>query len=1047
MRIGVIFLLLLFCLFFPGYGQGDDDGRFLAEIEKRVTELMKQGNIPGLSLVIVRGQESTYVKGFGYADLEKKRAVTPQTLFELASCSKAFTALAVLRLAKEGMIDLDAAVSLYLPWFYVEWSGVRHDITLRQLLHHTSGIPARTISDIPISGSEDALVNTVRNIVGVRLDHAPGSRYEYATVNYDILGAIIESVTGKSFEEYMRLYVFEPLGLRHTVVGVPGKNPLMASGYKIGFFAPRRYDAPLFRGNNPAAYIVSNGSDMARWLGLQMGLVKTEFAALLQTSWTPDLSVTPQDSALSSYAMGWIVNQYRSRLVYHTGLNPAFSAYIAFRPDDKVGIVLLANCSSNFTSYIGNEVMGRLSGRERRQAAPPRHMVDLVCSVLSFALGLYLLGVLVAGLIKIIGAFRGRITFEPLTWKKLTRFSVTLVASTPYLLGIYLLPGAIARVSWQTAIIWGPYSFWVAITMLLITFAVSYIFYFTSLIFPYKNKYVNQIPVIIVLGILTGLANTSVLFLITTSFFSNIKLGYLIYYFFMAYSIYVIGAKLVRTKMIHLTNNITLDLRIDLIRKLLDSVYQEFETLKDGRIFTTLNGDTAVLAGSARLIIGFTTSLITSTSAFLYLSTISFTATLVVLMVVVIMAGYYYLISKIARRYMEEARDTQNVYMSLLNHMIRGFRELSIHWRRKKEFEEDLIGSCREFRSKSITAALKFLHSGLIGNSFVMIILGMLSIVLPRVATNIKTITLISFVMVLLYLIGPINGLLAAIPGITQLKVSWDRIKEFVRDIGAEGDDDSVKQFIRDLDRKVKAVVSERSPLPFDKNQVESITTEGLKFQYKGGEGDEHFSVGPIDLGAKKGEIVFIIGGNGSGKTTLAHLLTGLYVPDGGSIKINGKEIPHDRLGEYFSTVFSNYHLFEKLYDLDLGGRDGEVENYLKMLNLREKVRLENGAFSTLNLSGGQRKRLALLQCYLEDCPIYLFDEVASDQDPEFRRFFYRHLLLQMKERGKIVFAVTHDDHYFDVADTIVKMDMGKIDFITDTYQIQLNKKEAEREA
>jgi ABC-type siderophore export system fused ATPase/permease subunit len=211
--------------------------------------------------------------------------------------------------------------------------------------------------------------------------------------------------------------------------------------------------------------------------------------------------------------------------------------------------------------------------------------------------------------------------------------------------------------------------------------------------------------------------------------------------------------------------------------------------------------------------------------------------------------------------------------------------------------------------------------------------------------------------------------------------------------------------------------------------EVDSLKVQGLMFAYEP-EDEEHekgFAVGPIDFEVKKGEALFIIGGNGSGKTTIAKLITGLYTGDKGSIKINNVEIDNTRIGEYFSTIYSNYHLFKKIYGVDIDGKEPEIQKYLKILNLEEKVQLNNGSFSTLDLSGGQRKRLALMQCCLEDRPIYLFDEVAADQDPEFRRFFYREMLTKMKQKGKIVIAITHDDHYFDVADKIIKMDMGKI--------------------
>jgi putative pyoverdin transport system ATP-binding/permease protein len=195
--------------------------------------------------------------------------------------------------------------------------------------------------------------------------------------------------------------------------------------------------------------------------------------------------------------------------------------------------------------------------------------------------------------------------------------------------------------------------------------------------------------------------------------------------------------------------------------------------------------------------------------------------------------------------------------------------------------------------------------------------------------------------------------------------------------------------------------------------------------------------VGPVSFEAGRGEIIFIIGGNGSGKTTLSKLLTGLYRPDKGEVLINDKITPPEVLGEYFSVVFSPAYYFERIYNVDLAGRENEIQEYLQILRLENKVSVKDGKFSTINLSGGQRKRLALLLCYLEDAPVYLFDEWAADQDPEYRKFFYRILLPRMRDKGKIVIAVTHDDHYFDVADKVLKMDHGKMEFFTGSNSYQ----------
>ncbi|MCP5052568.1 MAG: beta-lactamase family protein, partial [bacterium] len=162
------------------------------EIKETVQKLMKEGDIPGLSLVILRPDRPDFIEGFGYANLEKKTPVTLDTLFEIRSCSKSFTGLAALKLEAEGLLNLDNPVSKYLPWFYVTYEGKKVEITVRQTLHHTNGIPFNSIQRIPMGDDENALEQTVRNIVGIELDELPGKQYQYATVNYDIVGLIIQ---------------------------------------------------------------------------------------------------------------------------------------------------------------------------------------------------------------------------------------------------------------------------------------------------------------------------------------------------------------------------------------------------------------------------------------------------------------------------------------------------------------------------------------------------------------------------------------------------------------------------------------------------------------------------------------------------------------------------------------------------------------------------------------------------------------------------------------------------------------------------------------
>ncbi len=193
--------------------------------------------------------------------------------------------------------------------------------------------------------------------------------------------------------------------------------------------------------------------------------------------------------------------------------------------------------------------------------------------------------------------------------------------------------------------------------------------------------------------------------------------------------------------------------------------------------------------------------------------------------------------------------------------------------------------------------------------------------------------------------------------------------------------------------------------------------------------GGAGFEFGPVDVTFRVGEIVFIVGENGSGKTTLIKLLLGLYMPTSGQILLDGERVRTDGLDDYrqlFSAVFADYFLFD---DLLAGGSDfaGRAAAYLQKLEIAHKVRVEGDAFTTTDLSTGQRKRLALVHAYLEQRPVMMFDEWAADQDPSFRRVFYRELLPDLKRQGKTLIVVSHDDRYFDAADRIIRLENGKI--------------------
>jgi cyclic peptide transporter len=1009
--IGLLVALpLVFVQLNAGAGKGAPS---MEKIASEIPGLMKEADIPGLSLAIVMGKQ-VYVKGFGYADLEKKKPVTPESRFELASCSKAFTALSVLKLREQGLINLEDPVSIYLPWFYVKYKKGRPEITIRQLLNHTSGIPEKSIGRIPIKDHPDALERTVKNLVGIELAHQPGTQFQYATVNYDILGLIVETVSGTTFSDYMLKNVFQPLGLAHTTVGRDNSHSTMAAGYKIGFYRPLRYDAPVYRGNHPAGYVVSNGTDMARWLQLQLGVVQTDLHPLIQETQTLNSHVPLDLSTLSTYMMGWRASIRGDGTIFHSGLNPNFSSYIAFKPREKFGIAVLVNSNSSYTTPLGNHIMRVLAGFADVKAPTPVSGLDKPCSLITFILGLYLVFSVVYLLLTLLGIFKGTRRFEPLGYRKILSCIVSIFLGGLVVFGIYLIPRAIIDSSWAFAVIWTPLSLPVAAVLAILSLAVSYINASLILIFPHTSKLKNSAPFIIILSALAGFTGGLTLLLIFNSFSDSVSLLYILYYLGASLVIVTASGKWAQSKLITLTNDLVYDLRMKLLNRVLSTTFQKFEKIDSGRVYATLNNDTEVLAGAPGLVVNVVSQLAIVIFVFIYLATLSLIPTLFTLLFIGVVVVIYSIVSKGINRLFEEVRDTQNVFMRLIEGLVKGYKELSLNRNIKKEYNEEVRETCDEYRQKRNISLIRFLHTRLFTAFMLYALLITVSIAFRYLFPQIKLFTLIAFAVALIYVIGPINVIMGAVPNTMRLRIAWKRIKGFLNDL----------QYVKNYK---EAVLVTRERL------VGRLKANDLMFSYDAENERERFTVGPINFEVGKGEVLFIIGGNGSGKTTLAKLITGLYLPDSGKIEIDDAELSQQELGECFSAVFSDFHLFKRLYNIDLDARERVIEKHLDELDLDSKVAIEDHSFSTIDLSGGQRKRLALFKVYLENNPVYLFDEIAAGQDPDFRKFFYRELIPRMKKDGKIVIAITHDDHYFDAADKIIKMDMGKIEFVKKT--------------
>ena len=479
-------------------------------------------------------------------------------------------------------------------------------------------------------------------------------------------------------------------------------------------------------------------------------------------------------------------------------------------------------------------------------------------------------------------------------------------------------------------------------------------------------------------------------------------------YFLLGLVFYVFSQKRVRKQLTIMTNNLVFNKRLELMNKLLRAPYYKFEKVGKEKIFTSLNNDTEVISNSIGLIVIGVTSTVTILISFIYLGISNIYALLTSLFFVVIAGIILVLVNQSAHRLYSKTRDIQNTFFKFINDLVNGYKELYLHKRRKEEFRADMIQSCDNYRKERTEAELVGTNVYFVGELMAFIILGGLIFLLPIFYKSISNVTLTDYVLIFLFLKGPIDNVLNMIPGINRVKVSWQRVQEMSKQVTS-----------------IERTHIETSSSAHSKKEI-SLTLKDISYTYKNKE-NEQFSVGPVNYTFNTGEIVFITGGNGSGKSTLANLITGLYAPDNGVIELNGEITQPEQIGHYFATVFSDYYLFDRIYGIDFSKEQDRIETLMVNLGIDKKLKINNGEFSTTKLSTGQRKRLALLISYIDDRPIYLFDEWASDQDPEFRQYFYETLIPELKQRGKGVIAITHDDRYFSIADKIIKMEIGKI--------------------
>ena len=452
-------------------------------------------------------------------------------------------------------------------------------------------------------------------------------------------------------------------------------------------------------------------------------------------------------------------------------------------------------------------------------------------------------------------------------------------------------------------------------------------------------------------------------------------------------------------------------LREELSRKILLAPIDQIERFRTHRLIPVLTHDIDVISDLAFNLAPLAVSLSVTIGCLVYMASLSWIMLLATIVAIVIGCALQVVARGRALAGFDRARELEDELQKNYRVIAEGAKELRLSRpRRRTIFRTNLKGTAGRIRDLQIRSINLFVVAKVLGSSLFFIVIGIaLAFQSFWPATDRAAVS--GFILVLLYMKGPLEHVVGDLPIVTKAQVAFARIARLSH------------QFSSPEPHLVLEADGRQAPT------MRSIELRDVLYAFPATAESAPFVLGPIDLRIEAGETVFIVGDNGSGKTTLIKLLLGLYAPQDGTMLLDGRLVTaadRDDYRQLFTTIFADYFLFD---DLPQAGSELQADAmpYLRQLELAHKVSIENGRFSTLDLSSGQRKRLALIQAWAERRPVLVFDEWAADQDPTFRRIFYTRLLADLKRLGRTILVISHDDRYFDVADRIVRLEGGRI--------------------
>ena len=475
---------------------------------------------------------------------------------------------------------------------------------------------------------------------------------------------------------------------------------------------------------------------------------------------------------------------------------------------------------------------------------------------------------------------------------------------------------------------------------------------------------------------------------------------------------YVLGRRYSIVQASALAERIVMKMRLRILDRIRRSNLLRFEQVGTARVYSVLNESAATLSSSANYIASGFSSAVMLIFATFYVAYLSFLA--FVMTFGVILAGI--LLFSNTRKNLDaqlkksSAKETE--FFGLMQHLLDGFKEVKMNQARSDDlYANYLVTTAGELRNLKLEADRQFAQMSLIGQNFLYVLVAFIIFALPASGT-VDAQKVAQLATAIIFIMGPLGEVVGSVPLLMRSNTAISIINKLESTLDSAALEGTGADRLRE------------TPL----RSFHEISLRNVSFAYEHRLGEGAFQLGPLDLSVNSNELLFIVGGNGSGKSTLLKVLTGLYAPETGSILLDSEIVRREDLPVYrslFSIIFTDFHLFDRLYGLQNIDQH-VVDDLLVAMRLQNVTRIEHGQFESTDLSTGQKKRLALIVAFLEQRPILVFDEVAADQDPGFRKYFYEVLLPRLQSEGKTIVAVTHDDHYFHVADRVLKMEDGR---------------------